>query len=409
MTSLPVYVSPKILFGTLGVAVLLLLGLALWKSLGRSDGGAPVAGLQLRAGQNVRMNLSAADWATLSLPSEIPAGTLLKSSSDDRNVLALADGSSIRLDRDTSLKIVSIENSGSGQKVHLRLFKGRLFVNEAPASDVTVETKFVSVVPIGTRFAVSQLEKADMTESTTVQVVEGAVRVSHLEDKEATLIVDAGERATAATGSLESPRSDTKDDWIAWNASWTDLDKMPRSKARAASATPAATAGEAAAPQSAPAPAAAQPAPQPAPPPPAPEPISVPPSRESGWVEPNSPYLNNGQQPPEERPRPAPTRRQVERTQPAPAPEPVSSPPPVIRRDRPLPPSIPIEDATGGGQHAGERSNVQDRPLPPGSSGPGGTSTGSSTGIGASGRSPLDAVERRGGVPNLEERKHPDY
>ena len=110
LASHPVYVSPRLLFGGLGAAVLILLALAVWKFTGRDAGVPPPATLRLQAGQNVRMNLSAADWATLSIPSEIPSGTLLKSDSDNRNVLALADGSSIRLDRNTSLKIVSIED-----------------------------------------------------------------------------------------------------------------------------------------------------------------------------------------------------------------------------------------------------------------------------------------------------------
>ncbi len=363
VTSQPVYVDRRILFGSLGGAVLLLAILAIWTNLNRTPAQINDSDLELRVGRDVRKNLSGADWATLSLPSTVSAGTLLKTGSDNRNVLAMTDGGSIRLDRGTSIKLVSIQAQREGQKVHLILYRGRVFVSEGPDSDVSVETKFVNIVPVGTRFSVNQIEKSDLTETTTVQVVEGSVRVTHLEDTSANLIVKANEQATAGAQVLESPKPNQSDDWISWNSGWTDLGTIPGAGA-AASAPPAATSGTR---PSAPAPTPTMPAPPaptaaPAPPPmsvpqPAPPPMALPPSAPS-QPRPEPPLI----QPQNPRAAPAPAVRPAPRpAAPRQAPAP-PKPPPLIRPDRPLPPKVHIEDDTNSGTFTADPSRPVDAP-----------------------------------------------
>lgn len=429
VASKPVYVDPKMLFGFLGGAVLLLLLLVFLKNRGATATGVSDASLELRAGQDVKKNLSGADWATLSLPSAVGKDSLLKTGSDPANVLALADGSSIRLDRNTSAKIVSVEPSGSGQKVRVILYRGRIFVNEGPSSDVTVESKFVNVVPVGTRFAVSQIERSDLTEYTVVRVVEGTVKVTHLDDKTASLVVKAGEEATAAAAVLESPKvAGAADTWIAWNTSWTELDKMPVSaSAPAASSAPAAAAAPApGAPQQAAAPPAGGPqgvppasGPPPGQPnpgsPPGPGPGELPPQQNA----PPQPRFNPGDPiatGPPQQPGPPPSGPQQgppkdwqppthdpnAHRQPGPAPGGGQQPPPQDQ-NRPLPPNIPVEDATGGGGH--DKPQPGHQPPGPGGPqqgpGPASASSGSSSSSSGSafGEDPLKAKINNTGVP----------
>ncbi len=412
VTSQPVYVDRRVLFGSLGGAVLLLAILAIWTNLSRTPAQINDSNLELRAGRDVRKNLSGADWATLSLPSTLSVDTLLKTGSDNRNILAMTDGGSIRLDRGTSIKLVSIRAQGEGQKVHLILYRGRVFISEGPESDVSVETKFVNVVPVGTRFSVSQIEKSDLTESTTVQVVEGSVRVTHLEDTSANLIVKANEQATAGALVLESPRPNKSDGWVSWNSGWTDLAKIPGAGA-AASSTPATTsrmrptapaAPAAPAPSAPPEPTLAPgpppvPVPQPAPPPMGPPP-SAPfqPRPEPPLIQPQAPRAAPAP-PMRPAPRPAAPRQ-------APAPP---KPPPLIRPDRPLPPQVHLEDDTNSGTFTADPSRSINAPpsgsLPPsGGSGPQDSSS--------DGGSVLDAGSTGGGYPTPapeSDRRLPGY
>jgi len=411
VTSQPVYVDRRILFGSLGGAVLLLVILAIWTNLSRTPAQVNDSNLELRVGRDVRKNLSGADWATLSLPSTISADTLIKTGSDNRNILAMTDGGSIRLDRGTSIKLVSIRAQGEGQKVHLILYRGRVFISEGPESDVSVETKFVNVVPVGTRFSVSQVEKTDLTESTTVQVIEGSVRVTHLEDTSANLIVTANEQATAGALVLESPKPNTSDSWLSWNSGWSDLKAVPGAGA-AASMPPGTTSPTTPSARTEP---TAPPAPDPPmnlPPPPvpqpAPQPMQLPPSAPSMPMPHREPPLIQPQAP---RSAPAPPVRSA--PQPAPPrqapPPPKHSPVPLIRPDRPLPPQVHIEDDTNSGTFTADPSRSIVAP-PSGGEAPNGHN--GSGGDRPNGGSALDANPLDSGYPTPapeSDRRLPGY
>ena len=382
MTSQPVYIDRRILFGFLGGAVLLLAILTFWTNLNRTPAQVNESNLELRLGRDVRKNLSGADWATLSLPSTVPAGTLLKTGSDNRNVLAMTDGGSIRLDRRTSIKVVSIQTQGEGQKIHLLLYKGRVFISEGPDSEVSVETKFVNIVPVGTRFSVNQIEKKDLTETTTVQVVEGSVRMTHLEDTSANLIVKTKEQATAGAQVMENPKPYRSDDWISWNSGWTDLAKIPTRAGAAGSPSRAVTSGTS---QPTPPPTSTKPTPPPPMAAPAPPPMPVPPAAHPPMEPP--PYTH-----PEHRPEPPLIQPRNPRAEPGhsgPWPEPAlprhsdnghaeprhapppHEPPPLIRPDRPMPPRVHVEDNTQSGTFTADPSKPADGSPPPGEQAPG--------------------------------------
>ena len=416
ITSQPVYVDRRILFGSLGGAVLLLAILALWTNLNRTPAQVNESNLELRLGRDVRKNLSGADWATLSLPSTVPAGTLLKTGSDNRNVLAMTDGGSIRLDRGTSIKVVSIRTQGEGQKIHLLLYKGRVFISEGPDSEVSVETKFVNIVPVGTRFSVNQIEKKDLTETTTVQVVEGSVRMTHLEDTSANLIVKTKEQATAGAQVIENPKPYRSDDWISWNSGWTDLASIPTRTSAAGSPSRAVTSGTR---QSAPSPTSTKPAPPAPMAAPAPPPMSVPPMDHPPMEPPPYPPPEHRPEPPLIQPRkpgrpgpwhdPAPPRHPDNRhAEPRHAPPP-HEPPPLIRPDRPLPPQVHVDDDTKSGTFTADPSRPAGSP-PPGDPPPDGGSVPWDSPSGSG--SMLDSGTTDGGYPTPapeSDRRLPGY
>ncbi len=234
--SKPLVIDKKVIYIVAGVFALILITAITIKLIsGRHATTGNTCDMQLVAGRNVKRNLEGSDWVTLSLPCDIAVGDLIKTGSDRRNVVSLPDGSSIRMDYNTTLKFNKASSQGDSYNLLVTLHKGEVFIDEAGSTNITVETKFAKFTPIGTRYCVTQIERKDLTEQSVVSVIEGSVSMNHLEDPNTKVVVTAGRQAGATAQSLVKPRGADKDSWADWNASWRDVKTMPALSAKAKS------------------------------------------------------------------------------------------------------------------------------------------------------------------------------
>ena len=229
----PMVIDKRIVVGVALLCALLVLGAIGYKLYQKNAvAGAGEIDMQLIMGRNVKRNMDGGTWATLSLPADLAVSDLLKTGSDRRNVIALPDGTTIRLDYASTVKINSVKalKEPDSYDVHVTLHKGALFVDEQGDSRITVETKYACFEPVGTRFCITQLERKDLTEQSVVNVVEGSVSMHHLDDPNSRIIVTAGQQASATSQSLVKPRKAEKNDWVIWNSKWRDIRSVPSLK-----------------------------------------------------------------------------------------------------------------------------------------------------------------------------------
>ncbi len=125
---------------------------------------APVATVAL-----VRGELSAADGARLRPGAELTAGASLSTDGAGRAALSLADGTSLRVDRDTRLTLTAA--------TELRLEAGAVYVDTAPAGPagdgVTIMTPYATATDLGTQFEVRLADEAAV-----IRVREGKVAIA---------------------------------------------------------------------------------------------------------------------------------------------------------------------------------------------------------------------------------------
>ncbi|MCR5663231.1 MAG: FecR family protein [bacterium] len=231
-TSEPIHVSKTKFFvtaGCIGSVFLVLVIVGIIYMLSGSGGGAGggTASIDLVQGKDVKRNLDGSTWATLSIPTKLTTGDLLKSGDDRYNVLVTADKSTIRLNANTSVKIVKIASSGTGQNISLYLYSGSIFISEKPDTHITVETKYAKAVPIGTRYYVAQIERKDLTEQTLIKVIEGTIQASHVDAPDAKSVIQASEQASVTAQSITKPSEMKMDNWLRWNSAWTDPSNIP--------------------------------------------------------------------------------------------------------------------------------------------------------------------------------------
>lgn len=232
-TATPMVIDRRIVIGVAILCVLFVTVAIGYKVYQNSvDTGSGVIDMQLIMGNNVKRNMDGGSWATLSLPADLEVSDLIKSGSDRRNVIAFPDGTTVRLDYATTIKINSVQatDKPDAYDVHLTLHKGAIFIDEHGDSQVSVETKYARFVPVGTRFGVTQLERKDLTEQSVVNVVEGSVSMNHLDDPDSKIIITAGMQAAATSQSLVKPRKAAKNGWMTWNAKWRDIRSVPTLK-----------------------------------------------------------------------------------------------------------------------------------------------------------------------------------
>jgi len=154
----------------LSVAAVLVLGLTavFWRAdlLQSLLVGAPIAAVELVEGEAWRALPGADGPAPLSANSELVAGSQVGTGTDGRLALRLADGHSLRLDRQSQVKFASA--------TEIELTLGTLYVDSGGdhEAQVSILTRLGMVREIGTQFEVSLVE-----EGLRVRVREGRVEV----------------------------------------------------------------------------------------------------------------------------------------------------------------------------------------------------------------------------------------
>jgi ferric-dicitrate binding protein FerR (iron transport regulator) len=158
------------------------------------------------------------DTRETALPAGAPlfAGDRLRAGT--RADLVLADGSSVRLDSGTALGIAA---PGAGERAHLELTAGRVFLRVAPAPGrFRLEAGAAAVEVLGTVFGVG-LENG----AAVASVYEGRVRVA---TDAGELELGRGESARADADSAPPLRTaGAPDELLAWARDWTRFDDRP--------------------------------------------------------------------------------------------------------------------------------------------------------------------------------------
>ena len=186
---------------------------------------AQAAELQLIMGGHV-MNSVGDQWHALSIPSSVAAKDCIKTDRDRRNVIALPDGSSLRLDSHTCIGINSVETAANkGIKMEAVLYYGAIFIDENSGSTVSVRTGDAQIIPYSTRFGVKQIYKNGRQYS-IINVIDGSVKAINLKNNK-TVEVYAGQQAEVSEQILTHNLQAKTDKWIKWNAKWHDINSIP--------------------------------------------------------------------------------------------------------------------------------------------------------------------------------------
>lgn len=184
----------------LAAAAVLLVGIGLWWwSLGGSTPATPIGRMETLEG-----TVTAGSETRLSADDEIPAGTELVTEAESGAGLRLANGTSLRLDSDTRVLLVSPSS--------VELERGAVYADTGslPNKSIQVSTPFGTATDVGTRFEVRLLE--DGAGAVRVRVREGLVR---LEAQETRGTAEAGVELTLFAGGNFS-----RADVAPWDPSW---------------------------------------------------------------------------------------------------------------------------------------------------------------------------------------------
>jgi|GEM_PF-3052703 len=131
--------------------------------------------------------------------------------------LVLADGSSVRLDSGTALGIAA---PGPGERAHLELTAGRVFLRVAPAPGrFRVAAGAAAIEVLGTVFGVGLEDGAAVA-----SVFEGRVRVG---TDAGELELGRGESARADADSAPLRMAENPAELLAWARDWTRFDDRP--------------------------------------------------------------------------------------------------------------------------------------------------------------------------------------
>ena len=150
-----------------------------------------------------------------------PRGDLIKGAPGALQPIALADGSAIRLNGQSQVRV------DLGAQERLLRLKGEGFFDVAPdkSRPFSVEVDGVRVTAVGTRFNVDQRQTPD-GKAVEVVVFEGVVKVRS--GRGMTMMVQAGQKATVTGGVVERTsliRPEAEMDVPSWAKGWLEFNE----------------------------------------------------------------------------------------------------------------------------------------------------------------------------------------
>jgi transmembrane sensor len=150
-----------------------------------------------------------------------PRGDLITGTPGASQPIALADGSAIRLNGQSQVRV------DLGAQERLLRLKGEGFFEVAPdkSRPFSVEVEGVRVTAVGTRFNVDQLQTPD-GKAVEVVVFEGVVKVRS--GRGMTMMVQAGQKATVSGGVVERTsliRPEAETDVPSWAKGWLEFNE----------------------------------------------------------------------------------------------------------------------------------------------------------------------------------------
>ena len=224
-----VVVNARVIFGVIGLGLLALLTAVIVKSVNAPDSSElEKFDLQLIQGDSVERNVK--DWEPLPAPAGIREGDYVKTGKDRDTVIACPDGSSLRLDRQTFVKI---NTAAVGEKknliINVTLHRGALFADAKKTCSVNVDLGAAQAVISGARAGVVSRGSASAAHDMRFLIAsaEGSVRVNHRSNPNSTIIVTPDQQLEATQQALNHLPDKIKDRWFAWNAKWQDVRAIP--------------------------------------------------------------------------------------------------------------------------------------------------------------------------------------
>ncbi|MBI4583168.1 MAG: FecR domain-containing protein [Planctomycetes bacterium] len=155
---------------------------------------APAARLDLAAGPVELLPPGEAAWRPIVVTGAIPAGSRLRTEAKARGEIALADGSQVRLDHDTEIRL--------SEERRLELLRGRIWSAAKGKAPFAVEVPAAAMSLEAPEAQIDVLAEADRA---TVRVLEGAAVVKGQEREQA---VPRGSTATVAAGRIREVKKE---------------------------------------------------------------------------------------------------------------------------------------------------------------------------------------------------------
>ncbi len=164
----------------ISVGVILILGFQIFGGLFGSQTGDAV--YYTADGRSKTLAFGQAEWETTYNGVKIKLGDSVKTLKNAKGVISFYDGTVVRLDEDTEVKLTDITKNDDDQKILLSLNRGSLWVNKPKErvidkTDFVIQTDYAAYSITGTVFA---LEKKTSSES--LRVMKGEVQVDITEE-----------------------------------------------------------------------------------------------------------------------------------------------------------------------------------------------------------------------------------
>lgn len=181
-------------------------------------------------------------WIPLGMGAQVQPGSFLRSNRDRTAVLRVRGGGSLRLDQDTTLRVMRLlRREDDSYQIRSMLYQGRAFVRELSTDTLPVETVFTRIQPQNATYEVSHLLEKDGNHYTQVRVYTGRVHVGLARGQTPDVVLEArqGIRVTSDRLGTVQPLAEN-DAWETWNLSWSNTDLIPALQPKAPSPSPTA-------------------------------------------------------------------------------------------------------------------------------------------------------------------------